>query len=249
MYEIDKLTLISGIDIPIPELSINIHQPTIREIAFIGEVNFFEALSFLLFDKDNQDISKNVTFEDKVELSRLSNFQIIMTMIKEKPSIGVSLRSILTIIFPNHNVQIEERFILLNSSKGNVFLNEENFSVLQDVIRVFLCLPSGTSYEDFNPQGEVARKIAEKIQRGRAKIAQLKGEQDKKTSYLARLVSSLGIGTNSLNITNVLDLTIYQLFNQVERYGLYTQYHYLIQAKMQGAKDVEDIDWLKDIEK
>ena len=33
MYSIDSLTLISGIDVPIPEIGVNIHQPTIREIA------------------------------------------------------------------------------------------------------------------------------------------------------------------------------------------------------------------------
>ena len=36
-----RLALMSGIDIPIPECQLVLHQPTIKEIAYIGEKNFF----------------------------------------------------------------------------------------------------------------------------------------------------------------------------------------------------------------
>ena len=37
----DTLSLMTGIDIPIPELQAVIHQPTIEEISMIGEQEFF----------------------------------------------------------------------------------------------------------------------------------------------------------------------------------------------------------------
>ena len=42
---VDKLTLIIGADLVIPETPVKIHQPTINEIALIGEERFFYSLN------------------------------------------------------------------------------------------------------------------------------------------------------------------------------------------------------------
>ena len=39
-----NLALMTGIDIPVPELQISIHQPTIKEISMIGEQDFFTGI-------------------------------------------------------------------------------------------------------------------------------------------------------------------------------------------------------------
>jgi hypothetical protein len=36
-----KLALMTGVDIPVPELQTIIHQPSIKEISMIGETDFF----------------------------------------------------------------------------------------------------------------------------------------------------------------------------------------------------------------
>jgi hypothetical protein len=36
-----KLSLMIGVDIPIPECKLIAHQPTLRDIAFIGETDYF----------------------------------------------------------------------------------------------------------------------------------------------------------------------------------------------------------------
>jgi hypothetical protein len=38
---IDELLLLSGNDLPFPEAGLTIHQPRIREIAYITEFNFW----------------------------------------------------------------------------------------------------------------------------------------------------------------------------------------------------------------
>ena len=35
------LALVAGVDIPFPEAGVTLHQPTIKEIAFLGEDVFF----------------------------------------------------------------------------------------------------------------------------------------------------------------------------------------------------------------
>ena len=48
-----RLALMAGIDIPIPELQLIIHVPTIKEIALIGETKFFMAVQYLCLDKES----------------------------------------------------------------------------------------------------------------------------------------------------------------------------------------------------
>ena len=251
MYSIDSLTLISGIDVPIPEIGVNIHQPTIREIAYIGEKSFYEAAQTIIIQKEDFiNGLENITQEDKIALSQMSNFEIFLKLVEANPLSSTKVQMLLSLLFPDFNSSIEERFIFLVNPKEqkNILINDSNFEILQEVITTILCLQSGNTKEEFNPQGDRAREIAEKIKRGRERAARLKGEKRQQSSFLSKYISGLGIGTNTLNIHNVLDLTLYQLLNQLERYGLYTQYNISIQAKMAGAKDVEDVDWLKDIE-
>ena len=257
MYSIDSLTLISGIDVPIPEIGVNIHQPTIREIAYIGEKSFYEAaqtiwliLFFQWKKKDFINGLENITQEDKTALSLMSNFEIFLKLVEANPLSSTKVQMLLSLLFPDFNSSIEERFIYLVNPKEqkSILINDSTFEILQEVIITILCLQSGNTKEEFNPQGDRAREIAEKIKRGRERAARLKGEKKQQSNFLSKYISGLGIGTNTLNIHNVLDLTLYQLLNQLERYGLYTQYNISIQAKMAGAKDVEDVDWLKDIE-
>ena len=251
MYSIDSLTLISGIDVPIPEIGVNIHQPTIREIAYIGEKSFYEAAQTVIIQKEDFiNGLENITQEDKIALSQMSNFEIFLKLVEANPLSNTKVQMLLSLLFPDFNSSIEERFIFLVNPKEqkNILINDSSFEILQEVITTILCLQSGNTKEEFNPQGDRAREIAEKIKRGRERAARLKGEKRQQSNFLSKYISGLGIGTNTLNIHNVLDLTLYQLLNQLERYGLYTQYNISIQAKMAGAKDVEDVDWLKDIE-
>lgn len=249
MYKIDDLTLLSGVDIPIPELKVNIHQPTIREIAYIGERSFYQAASLLIVDKETLITKDNMTDEDKAYISSQTNFQVLMSIINHEPVQKINLQILLTILFPQYSVDIEERFIMIVGATGTGIVTDENFSILQDVVKVILCLgANGDGQEEFNPAGEQARLIAEKIKRGRAKVAALKGQNSEENkSILSRYVSGLSIGTNSLDINKLLSLTLYQLFDQLERYGLYVANDMAIKAKMAGAKDVEDVDWLKNI--
>ena len=43
----------AGIDIPIPELQLTVHVPTIKDIAYIGETKFFMAVQYLCLDKES----------------------------------------------------------------------------------------------------------------------------------------------------------------------------------------------------
>jgi len=49
---IDELLLLSGNDIPFPEAKLTIHQPTLKEIAYLTETHFWHSCEILKFDKE-----------------------------------------------------------------------------------------------------------------------------------------------------------------------------------------------------
>ena len=78
---IDNLLLLSGNDLPFPEAAITIHHPTLREIAYVGEDNFFNGYQLL-------NISKNLlTDEDKSNLDDLTNFDILIAILGERNAV------------------------------------------------------------------------------------------------------------------------------------------------------------------
>ena len=48
---LNELLLLSGNDIPFSEAQVTIHQPTIKEIAYVGEDSFYTGCEFLRFSK------------------------------------------------------------------------------------------------------------------------------------------------------------------------------------------------------
>ena len=75
---IDELLLLSGNDIPFPEARLTIHQPRLKEIAYITEQRFWPGCELLKFDKES------LSDKDKINLLNMSNFNIIMTMTQER---------------------------------------------------------------------------------------------------------------------------------------------------------------------
>ena len=72
----NELLLLSGLDIPFPEAGISIHQPTMKELALMGEDRFFSGLQLLNFSKEN------LTEQDKTLLGNQNNFDIVVHLIK-----------------------------------------------------------------------------------------------------------------------------------------------------------------------
>ena len=71
--KLSRLLLDSGNEIPFIEGTISIHPPTIKELALMGEEEFFSASHLLTFSKE-----KFLSSEDKANLENTSNFSIFM---------------------------------------------------------------------------------------------------------------------------------------------------------------------------
>jgi hypothetical protein len=105
---------------------------------------------------------------------------------------------------------------------------------------------SGSGNENYNPQSKKAKEIAEKLMRGRQRIAAEKGEGE--ASIFSQYLSVLTVGIASMSLQDVMNLTMYQLYDLIERYSLYINWDIDIRSRMAGAKaDKEPDNWMKNI--
>ena len=234
-----RLALMTGIDIPVPICQLAIHQPSIREISMIGEKDFFIAAQCLC-------LNKTMYIEDESLLKDTSNFQIFMTVMSEKSEADKkeNVSKLLNILFPNYKTLWTPRSILLNSPQGNVTIDENNFEILQEIFQEIFCL-SARGEQAFNPANDAAKKIADKLMRARQRVAAQK--QDGDGSVFSQYVSSLSIGLH-MPLKDLLDLTVYQLYDLIERFNLFTNWDIHVRASLAGAKqDSQPDNWMKNI--
>ena len=246
MQEID-LALMTGIDIPIPECNLVIHQPTIKEIAFIGEKDYFLAVQTLCVDKQS-------LAEDPSILNEITNFQLFLAVMADKSFSDKknAIKKALTILFPNYTVMIMPNtlsFFQKNSEdQTGILMDDQNFECFQQILREICCLRSGDMQEaGFNPRDDRAKEIAAKLMRGRQRVAAQKNETTN-FSLLGQYISILTVGLASISMSESCSLTMFQLFDLVERYSKYSAWDIDVKVRLAGGKsDKEPENWMKNI--
>ena len=237
-----RLALICGTDIPVPECQITIHQPRIKEIALIGESDFFSGIQCLC-------LNKSMFVKDESLLANTSNFQIFMTIMSEKEAIDkkLAVQSVCTLLFPKYKVMFTPRSVLLSGEGGSQMIDETNFEFLQAAITDICCLKTGPmDQQAFNPADKKAREIAEKLMRGRQRVAAQKGETN--ISIFSQYLSIITVGLHSMSLQDATELTMFQLYDLVERYMLYINWDMDIRSRLAGAKpDSQPDNWMKNI--
>lgn len=237
-----RLLLMCGLDIPFPELQMTIHQPKIKEIALIGESNFFIAVQCLSIDK-------NFLRQDKTLLQNTNNFQIFMTVMLEKEAKDKkkATQQLLSILFPNYNITFTPQSILLSKGDFSAIIDATIFDQLQNIIKQIFCTSNFNNQQGgFNPANEKAREIAEKLMRGRQRVAELNGSAN--ASIFSQYLSILTVGLSSMSLQELMDLTMFQLYDLVERYQLYISWDIDIRSRLAGAKpDDKPDNWMKNI--
>lgn len=250
MKVISDLQLQSGVEIPFPEAEVSIHQPTIREIGMMSEEDFRLGARVLTLNKE-----RFFSSQDKKDLSQLTDFDIIMSILnegkeKEAAHIRICVMFVLALLFPDYLIEIQDNFILLKDETNNSIktinsLNYETFKQL--LIGIFCINQEQGETQEYNPKGDAAKKIMDKILAGRAKVAALKNEEDKKIAIFSRYVSILAVGEQK-DMNLILNLTIYQLYDEYERFLLKLQNDLYTSQMLAGAKGLDKVeDWMKDI--
>lgn len=230
----------TGVDIPIVECKIILHQPTIEEISFIGESEFFIGVQTLC-------LNKSMFIEDKNDLNDISNFQIFMTIMRDKNTADKkqAVLKVLNILFPKYKILITPNSLIFNENEQNI-VDETNFEYLQNILKLVFCQNIGPmDQQAFNPADKKAKEIADKLMRGRQRVAAQKNNGN--GSIFSQYLSILVIGVNQ-NLLDLIKLTMFQLYDLIERYSLYINWDIDIRQRLAGAKpDSQPENWMKNI--
>lgn len=237
-----RLTLMCGTDYPVPQCQLIIHQPRIKEIALIGEQDFFSGVQCLC-------LNKSMFVKDESLLRDTNNFQIFMTIMSEKEAIDkkMAVQQVCTLMFPKYKVIFTPRSMLFSGEEQTCQIDENNFENLQEAISNICCLKTGPMDQTtFNPANAKAREIAEKLMRGRQRVAAEKGQSN--ISIFSQYLSILTVGLHSMSLQDMMDLTMYQLYDLIERYTLFINWDMDIRSRLAGGKpEGQPENWMKSI--
>lgn len=245
----NELLLLSGNDIPFPEAQVTIHQPRIYEIAYIGEEAFYTGCGFLDFSK------KILDDKDKVRLSNYTDFNILMSiMISKDSSVKHNIENallVLSLLFPLYEIGVRADAIVLKQNDKEYLITEKNFDAFKKILQSIFSLGNKNNESDYNPSDSMAKRIAEKFKKRQEQLKKLANEKSdsKKFDILSRYVSILAVGAEK-DINSLMNYTVYQLYNEFQRFQLKVQWDAYLQARMAGAQDLDEVDnWMIDLDK
>ena len=238
-----RLSLICGTDMLIPECNLVAHQPRIKEISFIGESDFFIGAQTLC-------LHKTMFIEDKTILDSINNFQIFMTIMlqDETKDKKANILNVLNLLFPSYKVNVTPNSLLfIKEGVPPITVDGNNFEALQQVLRLIFCMHNGPmDQQAFNPANDKAREIAQKLMRGRQRVAAQNGNSN--VSVFSQYMSILTIGLGSMSLQDLTNLTMFQLYDLMERYTLYTAWDLDVRQRLAGGKPEGTPDnWMKNI--
>lgn len=250
---LNNLLLLSGNDIPFIKAQISIHQPTLKQIAYIGEDTFYTGCQYLNFSK------QNLSEQDKNHLRDLDDFEVLMTIIKNNDIAmkknKTCMQFVLLLLFPEYKVDFLPTSIMLSrqqedNTRESHLLDKDNYSQFKGILKEIFCLTQVTGDTDkYNPGGPQAKALVQKFKKRQKKLAELKNRRKQKQtiSIISQYVSILSVGQKK-DMNKLLQYTVYQLFDEFRRFRLKEQYDLYVKAKMAGAKDLEEIEnWMGDI--
>lgn len=230
-----------GTDIPIAECQLVAHQPTMKELSFIGESELFTGVQTLLVNKNMLTLGEN-------DLGDITNFQIFMAIISEKEVADkkAAVLQVLQLIFPKYRVMMTPRSLSFGSEGSTITVDDSNFEYLRDIVQQIFCINNGPmEQQTFNPANAQAKAIADKIMAGRAKVAAEKGGRT--GSVFSQYLSTLSVGLK-ISLKELENHTIYQIYDLMERFSLYINWDIDIRARLAGGSSEDSPDnWMKDI--
>lgn len=254
---VHKSFLDTKANIPFTAAQLTIYQPSIVEIAMMGETQFFMATNALTKDY------KSLNIQDNSDLDSLTNFDILMSIMREKTDnsklILLSIIQLLDLIFPQYKISFTPRSLIFqlkqkdeNEPPQTSVIDSNNFDEFSNIIYDMFGLAAlkGETETDYNPQGDRARALVEKFKKKRELLANLRkerGEDTELSSIFGRYINILAVGEKK-DKNELSKYSVYQLIEEFKRFQLKETFDYTFQARMAGAQNVKDAkDWMQDI--
>jgi hypothetical protein len=175
-----------------------------------------------------------------------TNFDILIAILREQNAVMQKNRNcvmmVLALLFPGYEIELTNNGIQL-TKEGNVHtIVNENYEDFKRTVNKILVYGQGSDTKsDFNPSGEMAKRIHAKLQKRHQKLAEQQADTNKKIDIISRYISILTVAeAKDMNV--FLQYTMYQLFDEFKRFELKTAYDMYIKAKLAGAQDLKEVE-------
>ena len=194
---IDKLKLLAGDD-KVEIDGIVFKQPKLRDIKDIGLQVYYAYIGFLLVSVEEYLIS--IKREDLIPFFKQHNLTMF-DVYRDSPYERQ--------FFIDGEIEFKNGEFFIDNTN---IINKEIYQKILEIIAEINCLKVNKQQETY--ANEKARKIAEKIQQAKQKRSSV---QSKDSTSLADIISAVASRKESLNLLNIWDLTIYQLYDHYNR--------------------------------
>ena len=180
-----------------------------------------------------------------------------MSMINNKTDTTIksnilSAELVLSLIFPEYELMKMPTMLVLtkevDGKKEQSWINNDNFEQFKKIIKEMFCLDTLYGQGDYNPADKLAEKIANKLRDRHKKLQKKTSDGQKNISILSRYISILILG-NHHTYSELMQYTVYQLFDEFRRFEKKYSYDAWFRAKLAGAQNLEDVEnWMSDEE-
>lgn len=244
LIKLDYFTLLSPEPISINGV-FNIKSPTLREISKIGNglQSFYVYRTYvnsLLMDKDSyyetinnngEEYFYNYTDNDKNTILNIKA-QYDNMSVEDKNKIhffdllkyDINLLNIITealnfFIIENVSFSTDNCVFLISNEENKLlgYLDNNSYKLITDIIFQRINIKKEDSeYDGAKVKNKLASKLLEKMK----KANKIKKQKEDKKMEMPNIISSLAAHGEGLNIINIWDLTVYQLYDQFTRQRL-----------------------------
>lgn len=190
-----------------------VYPLTLNEIVDMTEEKYNQALSLITFNKNRLQINDE-------ELNKLTDYEILLAYCYHQSDFReLFFESVET--FLKEPIHLHELgFFYLGDLEEQRIIDENVLKQIQEVIRKQNFL--STEKTEFKPANDKAAELIEKIKKVKEKLA--KQNRDNELN-LSDIVSIVACYSDGINMFNVWDLTIYQLYITYMRLIMWDEYH------------------------
>lgn len=156
-------------------------------------------------------------------------------------------KQVLCLLFPNLQIRFDKNRLYIGD---NGFIDATNFIAFKNVLKEMfkLSFKNEKVQSEFKPANNAAAAIAEKLKKRHTTLTERSGNSGE-VRFFGRYMSIVSV-YSGISYIDLVNYTVYQLYDIFERVQLKQNYDFVIKAKLAGAKDIKDPeDWTKDLYK
>lgn len=238
-----EMKLLSGQVMMVGEVPIEPFK--LKDVSKIGYTKFQSNINILMLTLDDMiDAVDDFSLSAELKANR-HKYKVFDMMVISQDMMELLIESLSMVfrtddIISTSNRQGEVSLII----KKRFIIDRNNYNEISKVIEV-QNNPSlgGVHEDDYNPSGELAKSIADKINKSKEKIRKSKAmKAGNEGITLNDIISAVSVMSKSINKINIWELTIYQLYDDFARLNKIDNYNLQIKASMMSS-EVEVEHW------